>query len=426
MALAFLKAGHPEHPRVKAAIDACDQVVRTNPPENLLDVYSNGLAVIFLCEAAPQKNAKQIEWFLSHMKARQKPHGGWGYYGASTGDTSQSQYGALSYWEANRRGFSIDGTSVDALADWLLRTQGPDGCWGYQGNVSTNESPVEQQETNPSMLAAGLGSVYICADLFGLHPKLSTSNSEDASAEKLPSALKRVEEAGHVGEPRRFRPQRANAAKIQQTMTRAETWMAKNYQIDIGAKMLLLSVRPGALKSFQESFEQTIDKSPKWYNDGYEFLAAKQAADGSWSGYCGPNCDTAFSILFLAALHAKKHQRQARRRHAARRPRPANESVAGQAPQRPADRRASPHKSRRAAFDDRRRRRSNARRPGPRSEPVGRRSGRRKKCPPAAATGSRRRARSPPARRPCARPHRQSRLRADAALRTDRSRSPQS
>jgi hypothetical protein len=39
--------------------------------------------------------------------------------------------------------------------------------------------------------------------------------------------------------------------------------------------------------------------SPRWYNDGYEFLAKGQAADGSWSGYCGQECDTAFSVLFL-------------------------------------------------------------------------------------------------------------------------------
>src|SRR6185295_3516739 len=30
-----------------------------------------------------------------------------------------------------------------------------------------------------------------------------------------------------------------------------------------------------------------------------EFLATHQAENGSWSGYCGPECDTAFSVLFL-------------------------------------------------------------------------------------------------------------------------------
>ena len=30
----------------------------------ILDVYSNGLAIIFLCELVPQKYAREIEWFL--------------------------------------------------------------------------------------------------------------------------------------------------------------------------------------------------------------------------------------------------------------------------------------------------------------------------------------------------------------------------
>ena len=42
-------------------------------------------------------------------------------------------------------------------------------------------------------------------------------------------------------------------------------------------------------KSFQEAMEGLEDPSPNWYNDGYEFLAKSQAADGSWTGYCGQN-----------------------------------------------------------------------------------------------------------------------------------------
>ena len=91
----------------KRAISRCT----TKPSDSPLDVYSNGLAVIFLCELAPHKYAREIEWYLDRLKKRQKDHGGWGYNELPTGDTSQTQYGTLSYWEANRRGFSVDGTS---------------------------------------------------------------------------------------------------------------------------------------------------------------------------------------------------------------------------------------------------------------------------------------------------------------------------
>ncbi len=75
--------------------------------------------------------------------------------------------------------------------------------------------------------------------------------------------------------------------------------MDKNYKIDIESKSYYYLYGLERYKSFQEVFENSADESPKWYNDGYAFLAAKQAADGSWSGYCGAECDTAFAILFL-------------------------------------------------------------------------------------------------------------------------------
>ena len=67
--------------------------MKANVPSTELDVYSNGLAVIFLCEASSKKYAREIEFFLDRLKARQKQHGGWGYENAATGDTSQTQYG---------------------------------------------------------------------------------------------------------------------------------------------------------------------------------------------------------------------------------------------------------------------------------------------------------------------------------------------
>ncbi len=208
-ALAFLKAGKADHAAITRAVEACDATIKSDPSDNTLDIYSNGLAVIFLCELSPQKYGKQIEWYLNRLKHVQKDHGGWGYFGVPSGDTSQTQYGTLSYWEANRRGFNVDGDSVDNLATWLLRTQDPGGCWGYQGNLAPNDTPVAQNETNCSMLAAGLGSMYICADLFGLHPKASTEKTDSP----LPGALRPVTETVQGGEAKHFRPVHANPSQ---------------------------------------------------------------------------------------------------------------------------------------------------------------------------------------------------------------------
>jgi hypothetical protein len=293
--LVFLKANQPNHPRVREALEDCRKQMGANPPDSVLDVYSNGLAIIFLCELSSQRNVREIQWYVDRLKARQKEHGGWGYHDYSTGDTSQTQYAALAYWEANRRGFGIDGPSLEQLADWLMRTQGPDGCWGYQGIPTTTSQPVEQRDTNCSMLSAGLGSAYICAHLLGASPMMS---SEDASL-RLPAALRPVTAAEAVPGTRTIRPQKTNMARLMDSIERAHAWMEKNYAIDIGIRRYYYLYALERYKSFQEALEGAAEEEPKWYNEGYEFLAKDQRPDGSWQGYCGAPCDTAFAALFL-------------------------------------------------------------------------------------------------------------------------------
>jgi hypothetical protein len=299
IALVFIKAGQPDHARVAEALKACRDTVKSNEPDSSLDVYSNGLAIIFLCELSSQKHAAEINWFLKRLNDRQKDHGGWGYNDYQTGDTSQTQYAALSYWEAHRRGFTVEGTSVENLADWLLKTQDPDGCWGYQGQVRPTSQPIPQNETNCSMLSAGLGSMYICADMLALKTAIPGEEVADDSA-GLPAALRRVERATvDASDVKPIVPKNTNSAQVQDAINKAHKWMEENYMIDIGIKRYYYLYGLERYKSFQEAFEGATTESPKWYNDGVEFLAQDQQADGSWNGYCGPECDTAFATLFL-------------------------------------------------------------------------------------------------------------------------------
>ena len=154
VALAFLKAGKVDHPKIREALAECAKVEQEKAGEQGIDNYSNGLAIILLCELSAQKHSRSIDYYLSVLKTRQKPNGGWGYSGIATGDTSQTQYAALSYWEAHRFGFKVDAQSVERLANWLVKTQAPDGSWGYQGQVSPNDEPIPQDEATCSLLAA--------------------------------------------------------------------------------------------------------------------------------------------------------------------------------------------------------------------------------------------------------------------------------
>jgi hypothetical protein len=299
IALAFLKAGKLDHPKVREAIEECAKIERANPDEGVLDNYSNGLAIIFLCEASAQKHSRAIQYYLDRMKARQKKQGGWGYKDNATGDTSQTQYAALSYWEAHRFGFKVEGGSVERLAEWLVRTQAPNGSWGYQGQVAPGDDPIPQDDESCSLLAAGLGSTYICADLFGLRPGGVYEADDGHVKSEIPLALRKVVASTPTGEVNNLHIQKLNPSKIFRAVGHAHSWMAKNYKIDIGAKCYYYLYGLERYKSFQESMEGLEDVSPRWYNDGYEFLAKGQAPDGSWNGYCGQACDTAFSVLFL-------------------------------------------------------------------------------------------------------------------------------
>jgi len=190
VALAFHKDGaSPEHPRIQEALKAC----RSSASQNIdgEDVYSNGLAIIFLAELGGNKNRDLIARFAGAMQKKQKPHGGWGYKDQIAGDTSQTQYAALSFWELAQIGIAPNLRSVEACTNWLLRTQDPGGAWGYQGKDPGESQLVKQRSTSLSMLAAGMGSTLILGNLLGLTG--SGVSADQADVEIAPSVLQRAD-----------------------------------------------------------------------------------------------------------------------------------------------------------------------------------------------------------------------------------------
>ena len=193
-----------------------------------------------------KKYRPDIECLLAYLHKHQKPHGGWGYEGRESGDTSMTQYGVLSSWVASRHGFNIPLDSIDAVANWLLRTQDPSGGFGYQGNLAPNPRHlVPQTEIRPSMTAAGSGSLYVCANLLGL------SDKREKKKEDVPSALREVKPKEAAKEKPKTK---IELRLVRETEERAKKWMATDREARGGAVDPLLPVRSGTLHEFSRAF----------------------------------------------------------------------------------------------------------------------------------------------------------------------------
>jgi hypothetical protein len=293
--LAFLKDGKDEsHPKIAEAVTACKNATRGEGNAITADIYSTGIAAIFLCSLDPSKYSAEILKLSQSLESRQKSHGGWGYADKPTGDTSMTQYGVLAYWEMSKVGFPTSLDSTERVANWLLRTQDPGGHWGYQGKEAEGRVSydlVKQDAARPGMAAAGLGSMYMVADLLGLG---ETTVQVDAT---LPAALRPLRR----GQAQQARTRKVDARKVRAAQERGRDWMRKNYTIETKYFVYYYLYALERYQSFLEAAEGRSVKEPRWYNEGFSYLKKEQLDNGSWKddheGLDAVN--TAFATLFL-------------------------------------------------------------------------------------------------------------------------------
>lgn len=296
IALAFLKNGASQnHLRITEAVDACQkELEQPTDPDN----YSVGLAVILLSELKSHRNV--LEHFVGLMQQRQRKDGAWGYPGYPTGDTSQTQYTALSYWELMRIGLYPSVESADACANWFLRTQDPSGTWGYQGIDPGNFNLVPQSaesSTPSSMLAAGMGSLLIFGHILGI-VQPHDSQPEDAPQERLPSAL-RVAETEQEKKLQTLAGSTVDRTRLREAIDRGRDWYNTNFKFEGSHYPCYVLYSLERYKSFEELLTGNAPIEPDWYQKGYEYLKNSRKPNGSWTGGSGPPCETAFAVLFL-------------------------------------------------------------------------------------------------------------------------------
>ena len=310
IATVFLKHGYePSHPKIREAIDACREVTRQSFNQVMQDgivVYQVALALIFLVELDAQQYRSEIEMILRWLLSMQKEHGGWGYpphnklHGA-TGDTSMTQYAVLGCWMAKQAKFQVSRDTFQRALGWLVRTQDPSGCWGYQGvdsgSLTGPRVTQDLDRTSLSLAAAGLGSVYMCANVLNINASAGPK-PDSATGSKLPAALKLVEEnPSSVRGSVQAVPRLTKAAKA--SMQDGDKWLEENFSASTSRYQYYYLYALERYQSFRELVLRQSDPEPEWYHAGVKLLRENQNENGSWIGGCGDSVSTALACLFL-------------------------------------------------------------------------------------------------------------------------------
>ena len=141
----------PDHPKILQQVQAIQKALGSRDPsklnqdDNFFNIYATGMTIIFLVELDPVKYRPDIDCLVKSLRMRQKRNGAWGYPGNEIGDTSMTQYGVLSSWEAAQAGFPVPIESMEAVMAWLMHTQDPSGGFGYQGTESKDNRPGDAE-----------------------------------------------------------------------------------------------------------------------------------------------------------------------------------------------------------------------------------------------------------------------------------------
>ncbi len=286
---AFTHTGNENHPLVKAAIkeirDGVAKGFETGEHAN----YSLGLALILLGTLDAALYPQEVTALLDAIYKNQRSNGTWTYPNEQIGDTSQSQYACLGMWMAHRQGIQVKIPAVANATNWFLRTQAPDGGFGYRPKDPGSFNRIEQERKTPSMGVAGAGSLYVVGELLGFIDDPKTMRARSL----LPPAITPVvEKQAAISEA-------VDAARWRLAINAADAWCSKKAGEENGDHQYYYMYTVERYWAFRELAIARPQAEPAWYNRGVEYLKRKVTNDGGWKSRNGDAVPTAFSVLFL-------------------------------------------------------------------------------------------------------------------------------
>ncbi len=244
---------------------------------------------MFLSAFDSQQYRPEITRFLQALLANQRLDGSWSYTNAGemSGDTSQTQYGAMAAWIALKSAeLSVEPAVYENALRWLIEKQSADGSFAYKPDS------VGERHTSISLTAAGAASALICADALGLL---------DEPRKATPDGLQRVE----TGSPKPAAAKPGVApTKVMKAVDRANDYFKSNFSWKQTHSFYYFMYAMERYMTFRDVAAGNRDArfgedGAVWYDQGVELLQKQQAADGSYSSINGKPVATSFAILFL-------------------------------------------------------------------------------------------------------------------------------
>jgi hypothetical protein len=298
----FSHTGNRDHPVVTRAITEIREQLKKGIPDSGHANYSLGIALILLGSLDPAQYEAETKALLDIVYARQQSGGAWSYPGYPTGDTSQTQFACLGMWMAYRQDIDVPIAVVDRVTNWLIRTQAPDGAFGYQGKDPGNFTRIEQERTTASMGVAGAGTLYVCGELLGF---LEPDDRSQSQIPGLKQVRKKKQEAVQTS---------VDISQWREAISDGDNWVNKNAATE---NLLQGSVSQQYYYmytverywAFRDLSSTTVNQEPPWYNQGVDYLRKNVGRDGGWKGENAAAIDTAFACLFLMRSSQKTIQR---------------------------------------------------------------------------------------------------------------------
>jgi hypothetical protein len=307
LALPFVKADDREHPHVKTAIGIARQFASAAggmARDGHAPTYARAVSLIFLAELDPVQYRSEIEALVKTLQDSQLQIGGWTYPGMPNGDTSQTQYAVLALWTAQKAGFEVSIECTEKAILWFMRTQDPQGGFGYHPMDPGSLTRNPQSSVSLGLSAAGTASLYIAGDLAGL----GKGEKQKVREDDIPPALRLIKDDADEKTAAKRVSRNISRELLNRFQQDGNRFFDANYKINPGVWNYYYLYTLERYMSFREAIEGGGVAEPRWYNEGVEFLRQNQSKEGTWHGTGGAGIggDTAFAIMFLTRSTKKK------------------------------------------------------------------------------------------------------------------------